>query len=98
MSRELAQRLAGEAARIAVTLEALAAVHESLAGLADHPLSAGAAERAAAQRHLAARERASSAWHASISDGSSGTTPRCFSGCRPSRRPGGRNRRPPVSR
>lgn len=70
MGRELARRLAVEAARIALTLEQLAAVHESLAGSDGHPLSVGAADRAVAERRMAARERAASVWFTSIADGS----------------------------
>ena len=70
LGRDLAERLAAGAAKIASTLEELAAVHESLSRVAGHPLAAEAAARAARERRIAARERAAAVWFCSIADGS----------------------------
>lgn len=62
MGRDLAARLARGAEQIADTLDHLARVHEDLATVAGHPLAGRALERAAGERAMAERERASSLW------------------------------------
>lgn len=65
VGRELAERLADEADEIAVTFDRLAEVHESLV-LEGHPLAGSAAERAAAERMLARKEREAAVWFRSL--------------------------------
>ena len=67
--RELAGRLAHEAERLAETLDRLAAVHESFAGQAGHPLHDKAISRASEERRLARVERRSAEWLRSLEAG-----------------------------
>lgn len=98
MGRELAQRLAVAAEKVAVTFDQLACIHEAMADEGAPPLAGAAAERAIVERRMAARERAASFWFNSIADGSMQRATERLSGCRPSRPPAGSDRRPAASR
>lgn len=69
VGRALAERLAEEAERIAVTLDRLADVHETLAMANYHPLKTEAMEWAVVERTIALRERQSSVWFRDIASG-----------------------------
>jgi hypothetical protein len=54
---------------VALTLESLASLHETMAATPGHPLESSAGARAAEEREIAAAERRAAGWFRSLNRG-----------------------------